>query len=111
MNREYDKNNIFAKMLRGEMSCKKVYEDENILAFNDINPQAPVHILVIPKKECICFNDFVKNSSDNEIANFFKTVQKIAENLDVKAYKIIANCGEEADQMVFHYHLHILGYK
>ena len=111
MNRIYDKDNIFAKILRKEIPCNKVYEDNNVLAYHDISPQAPIHILVIPKKECICFNDFVKNSSNEEVAIFFKTAQEIAESLNVKAYKIVANCGEEAEQMIFHYHLHILGYK
>lgn len=111
MNREYDKNNVFAKILRGEIPSNKVYEDDKILAFNDVAPKAPVHILVIPKKECICFDDFVKKSTDEEIAYFFKTVQKIANSQNVSSYRIVANCGEEAGQIVFHYHLHILGYK
>lgn len=111
MNRKYDQNNVFAKILRAEIPCKKIYEDEQVFVFHDVEPRAPIHVLVIPKKECVSFNDFVSKSNDQEIAHFFKIVQEIANSFDVTSYKIVANCGEEAGQVVFHYHLHILGYK
>jgi histidine triad (HIT) family protein len=112
MQKEYDKNNIFAKILRGEVPCKKIYEDGKILAFNDINPKAPVHVLVIPRGEFICFDDFVAKASDKEISNFFRTVGKIAQEQGVsESYKVVANSGEKAGQIIPHFHIHILGYK
>ena len=81
--REYDKNNIFAKIIRGEIPANKVYEDENILAFHDISKAAPVHILVIPKGEYVSFTDFSSQASNDEIGNFFKQVRKIAEEFSV----------------------------
>ena len=107
----YDKNNVFAKIIRGEIPSNKVYEDDKVLAFYDLNPKADVHVLLIPKKNCISFDDFIKNSSSDEVAYFFKKARDIAELLDVKSYKIVSNIGEKAGQVVFHYHLHILGYK
>lgn len=107
----YDKNNVFAKIIRGEIPSNKVYEDDKVLAFYDLEPQADVHVLLIPKKDCVSFDDFVRNSSDEEISYFFKKAKDIAESLGVKNYKIVANTGEKAGQVVFHYHLHILGYK
>lgn len=111
MQNNYNRENIFYKILNNEIPCDKVYEDDKILAFYDISPKASVHILVIPKKECISFNDFIKNSKDEEISYFFKKVQEIAENQNLTDYKIVANIGKKAEQAVFHYHLHILGYK
>ena len=77
----YDPNNIFAKILRGEIPCKKVYEDDHVLAFHDINPQAPVHVLVIPKGAYVSWDDFSKNASDIEIAAFVRAAGKIARDL------------------------------
>lgn len=111
MQRKYDENNIFNKIIKNEIPADKVYEDEKCLAFYDINPKAPVHILLIPKKNAVSFNDFAKDSTATEIGEFFKTAQKIAESQNLKSYRIVANCGEEAGQVVFHFHLHILGYK
>jgi diadenosine tetraphosphate (Ap4A) HIT family hydrolase len=88
----------------------KVYEDEDFLAFNDIDPKAPIHILLIPKKNFVSFDDFAKESDGNYVAKFFKTAQKIAEMKKLSSYRIVANCGEEAGQVVFHFHLHIMGY-
>lgn len=109
----YDKNNIFAKILRGEIPCSKVYEDEYTLAFNDINPQAPVHILVIPKGEYISMDDFHEKASDTEIAALFRTVGKVAREagLPEKGYRILANIGRESGQEVPHLHIHIFGGK
>lgn len=111
MQRKYNDDNVFLKILEGKIPCNKVYEDENILAFHDINPKAPIHILVIPKNKYVSFNDFVEKATDEEVLHFFKTVQKIAKDLNLKSYRIVANCGEDAGQVVFHYHLHVMGYK
>lgn len=111
MQRKYDDDNIFLKIIKGDIPCNKVYEDDKILSFYDINPKAPVHILVIPKNKYVSFNDFMGNATDDEILYFFKTAKNIANSLNLKSYRILANCGEEAGQVVFHYHLHILGYK
>jgi diadenosine tetraphosphate (Ap4A) HIT family hydrolase len=107
----YDNNNIFAKILREEIPCKKVYENEYALAFHDINPQAKIHILVIPKGKYISFVDFSKNASKNEIEGFFKVVGKVAEDQDLigEGYRILANHGANAGQEVPHFHFHIFG--
>ncbi len=107
----YDKNNIFAKILRGEIPCKKVHEDEYVLAFNDINPQAPVHILVIPKGAYVSIDDFGANASESEIAGFYRAVAKIAQenNLAAGGFRTIANTGLNGGQEVPHFHVHLLG--
>ena len=107
----YNNNNIFAKILRQEIPCKKVYENEYALAFYDINPQAKIHILVIPKGKYISFSDFSKNATKNEIEGFFKAVGKVAgdQNLDEEGYRILANHGTNAGQEVPHFHIHIFG--
>ena len=106
----YDDNNIFARILRGEIPCRKVYEDEWALAFHDIAPQAPVHVLVIPKGKYCSFADFSAQASSDEIAGFTRTVGKIARDLGLEApgYRLIANMGEHSGQEVPHYHAHIL---
>ena len=111
MQKKYDKNNIFYKIIKGDIPCNKVYEDRDILSFHDINPKAPVHVLVIPKGEYVDFDDFIENSDMGDVENFFKTVKKIADKLQLKSYRIVSNCGEEAGQIVFHFHVHIMGYK
>ena len=107
----YDDSNIFAKILRGELPCNKVYEDEYTLAFHDIDPQAPVHVLVIPKGKYISFNDFSATASDEELAGFDRAVGQITRELGLieGGYRILANHGEAAGQLVPHYHLHIFG--
>jgi histidine triad (HIT) family protein len=109
----YDKNNIFAKILRGEIPCKKIYEDEFALAFNDIAPQAPVHVLVIPKGEYISFDDFAAKAPKDLVQGFFTAVQKVAAQLELTegGYRLIANHGENAGQLVPHFHVHILAGK
>lgn len=106
----YDTNNIFAKILRGEIPCDKVYEDEYSLAFNDIIPQSPVHVLVIPKGEYISFDDFSSKGSAEEISGFYRAVQNVATELGLQedGYRIISNMGASAHQEVMHYHLHLL---
>lgn len=107
----YDDNNIFAKILRGEIPCDKIYEDEHVLAFNDIAPQAPVHVLVIPKGKYISIDDFGANASAAEIKGFFVAVSKITEEQGLKAegFRSIANTGDHGGQEVPHFHLHLLG--
>ena len=107
----YDTNNIFAKILRGEISCRKIYEDECVLFFYDINPIAKIHVLGIPKVECKNFEDFVKISSKETIANFFKKVSEVASKLKINnsGYRIITNTGINGGQEVHHFHVHILG--
>ncbi len=107
----YDTDNIFAKILRGEIPCDKVYEDDHVLAFNDIAPQAPVHILVIPKGEYVSMSDFGENANAEETKGFFKAVSKIAQDHGVAehGYRTITNAGSHGGQEVPHFHLHILG--
>ena len=109
----YDENNIFAKILRGEILCDKIYEDAHALAFNDINPQAPSHVLVIPKGAYVSFDDFSQDASAEEIAGFFRAAGKIARDLDAvePGYRILANNGPDAHQEVPHFHLHIFAGK
>ncbi len=105
----YDPENIFAKILRGEIPCDKVYEDEAVLAFNDINPQAPTHVLVIPKGAYVSLDDFSENGTDAEIAGFFRAVGKVARDLGAveAGYRFLANNGADAHQEVSHFHVHI----
>lgn len=107
----YDDQNIFAKILRGEIPCAKVYEDEYVLAFNDIDPKAPVHVLVIPKGAYVSIEDFGARASAQEVAGFFAAVAKIAQEqgLSENGYRAIANTGGDGGQEVAHFHLHILG--
>ena len=109
----YDNENIFAKILRGEMPCIKVYEDNNALAFNDINPQAPIHVLVIPKGPYISMDDFTESASDEEIIGFFKAVGITARQLglSVPGYRVLANIGDNGMQEVQHLHVHVMGGK
>ena len=113
MAKKYDKNNIFAKIIRGEIPAQKVYEDPNILAFYDISKAAPTHILVIPKGEYSCFAEFTLKAADQEIVAFFKKVKEIAAalGLDKTGYRLITNNGSDASQTVAHFHIHILGGK
>ena len=107
----YDESNIFAKILRGELPCKRVYEDEWALAFHDINPLAPVHILVIPKGPYVSWDDFSEKASNDEIAGFTRAVGKVArdQQLVVQGYRLLANTGKRAGQEVPHLHVHIFG--
>jgi len=107
----YDKNNIFAKILKGEIPCNKVYEDEFALAFHDINPQAPVHVLVIPKGEYVSWADFSASAPDDVIAGFIRAVGATAKELGLEqdGYRALANSGQNANQEVPHLHIHIFG--
>jgi diadenosine tetraphosphate (Ap4A) HIT family hydrolase len=107
----YDDQNVFARILRGELPCTKVYEDEWTLAFNDIAPLAPVHILVIPKGPYVSWDDFSERASDAEIAGFGRAVGKVARDagMAVQGYRLLANTGKRAGQEVPHLHVHIFG--
>jgi histidine triad (HIT) family protein len=107
----YDDSNVFAKILRGEIPCDKVYEDEHVLAFRDIQPQTRVHVLVIPKGAYVSFADFSQQAGEAEIAGFFRAAGKIAKDLGVEGdgYRVLANTGKHGHQEVPHFHLHIFG--
>jgi diadenosine tetraphosphate (Ap4A) HIT family hydrolase len=107
----YDEGNVFALILKGEIPCDKVYEDDHVLAFRDINPQKPTHVLVIPKGSYVSFDDFTETAADEEIAAFMKTAGRIARDLGLRdpGYRILANHGRDGRQEVPHFHLHIFG--
>ena len=107
----YDENNIFARILRGEIPSRKVYEDDFALAFHDIGPQAPVHILVIPKGPYVSWDDFAERGSADEIAGFVRAVGKVArdQGLVAPGYRLLANVGAHGGQEVPHLHVHIFG--
>ena len=109
----YDSNNIFAKIIRGEIPCDKIYENSYVLAFKDIMPKAPVHVLVIPKASYLSFDDFAAHATNEEISEFFRAVGEIARDLKVEqdGYRLIANHHRFAGQEVDHFHVHILGGK
>jgi histidine triad (HIT) family protein len=109
----YDPNNVFAKILRGEIPCKKVYENEHVLAFHDINPQTPVHVLVIPKGAYMSMDDFTAKASVAEQGAFLKAVGDVARMVGVAAegYRVLSNCGVNGNQEVPHLHMHIFGGK
>ncbi|MEQ8357433.1 MAG: histidine triad nucleotide-binding protein [Kiloniellaceae bacterium] len=107
----YDESNIFAKILRGEIPCNKVYEDDFVLAFHDIQPQTRVHVLVIPKSSYVSFADFSEQASEAEITGFFRAAGRIAKDLGLNddGYRVLANTGVHGHQEVPHFHLHIFG--
>lgn len=110
---DYDQNNIFARMLRGEVPCKRVFEDEFALAFHDINPQAPVHVLVIPKGPYVSNMDFSAKAPAEMVAGFWRAVGTVARELGLEAdgYRLVANNGAGGGQVVFHFHVHIVSGK
>ena len=111
----YDKNNIFAKILRGEIPCEKIYEDEFVLAFYDVNPQKKIHALVIPKGEYVNLDDFSSKASEKEIVGLIKGIGTVAKKLGIsevvkgRGYRSLVNVGENGGQEVPHLHFHILG--
>jgi histidine triad (HIT) family protein len=109
--RPYDDSNIFARILRGEIPSKSVYEDEHALAFHDIAPAAPVHILVIPKGAYVSWDDFSERGSAEEIAGFVRAVGKVArdQGLVGPGYRLLANVGMNSGQEVPHLHVHLFG--
>lgn len=109
----YDDNNIFAKILRSEIPCDRVYETKHSLAFRDINPQTPVHVLVIPKGRYVSMDDFSANASDEEQADFLRAVGEVArmEGIVENGYRVLSNMGRDGHQEVPHLHMHIFGGK
>ncbi|HIJ38090.1 MAG TPA: histidine triad nucleotide-binding protein [Rhodospirillaceae bacterium] len=107
----YDDSNIFARILRGEIPCKKVYEDDFALAFHDIQPRAPVHVLVIPKGPYVCMADFTAQAPESLIAGYFRAVGAVARQLGLEdsGYRLLVNTGGDAHQEVAHLHVHIFG--
>ena len=110
----YDDNNIFAKILRGEVPCKKIYEDNYVLSFEDVNPQKRIHVLIIPKGSYIDLDDFNEKASDEEIKGLFRGISKVAKKLKIssvngKGYRVIANIDENGGQEVPHLHFHLIG--
>ncbi len=110
-NFSYDQNNIFARILRGEIPCNKVYEDDHALAFHDINPQTAVHVLVIPKGPYVDMDHFTAEASDAEIVGFNRAIGQVARQLGVEkdGYRFLSNCGRNAHQEVDHFHVHVFG--
>lgn len=104
----YDTNNIFAKIIRGETSASKVYEDQYIIAINDIKPVAPIHILVIPKGEYSNFYEFNKKASPEEFTHYFRKISDIAQSQGTEEYCIVSNNGSSSGQTIFHFHTHII---
>ena len=109
----YDDSNIFARILRGQLPCAKVYEDEHALAFRDINPQAPLHVLVIPKGAYVSWDDFSERGSAEEIAGFVRAIGTVARDNDLVSpgYRLLANVGRHGGQEVPHLHVHLFGGK
>ena len=110
----YDDDNIFAKILRGEIPCKKIYEDEFVLSFYDINPQKKIHALVIPKGKYVDLDDFCKNASPNEMVGMFKGIEIVSNKLGIslksgKGYRVLTNIGNDGGQEVPHLHFHLFG--
>ncbi len=111
---EYDKNNIFAKILRGEVPCEKIYENEFVLSFYDINPQKKIHALVIPKGEYIDLDDFASKASEKEISELIKGISAVAKKLNIslssgEGYRALSNIGPNGGQEVPHLHFHLFG--
>ena len=110
----YNDNNIFAKILRGEIPCKKIYEDDHVLSFYDINPQKKIHALVIPKGKYTDLDDFSEKASSQEIVGLIKGINRVAKKLGIsvvsgKGYRALANIGEHGGQEVPHLHFHLFG--
>ena len=110
----YDENNIFAKILRGEIPCEKIYEDEYVLSFHDISPQKKIHVLVIPKGKYIDLDDFNLKASDKEIVGLLKGISIVAKKLGIsvdigKGYRTLSNLSEDGGQEVPHLHFHLFG--
>jgi histidine triad (HIT) family protein len=107
----YDRDNVFARILRGEIPCNKVYEDEHVLAFHDVSPQSPTHILVIPKGEYVSLDDFSEKASAAEMTALVRALGQIARDQGVadSGYRVLANTGAAAHQEVPHFHVHLFG--
>ena len=110
----YDKNNIFAKILKGEIPCNKIFENDHVLSFHDINPQKKIHVMVIPKGKYIDLDDFIEKASPDEMVGLLKGINTVAKKLGIsvdtgKGYRILANISEHGGQEVPHLHFHLFG--
>ena len=110
----YDNNNLFAKILRGDIPCNKIYEDEFVLSFHDINPQKKIHALVVPKGKYIYLDDFSLNAAPNEMVGLLKGINIVAKKLGIsvdtgKGYRALANISEDGGQEIPHFHFHLFG--
>ena len=110
----YNENNIFAKILRGEVPCKKIYEDDHVLSFEDVNPQKKIHALIIPKKHYVDLDDFNEKATDEEVNGLFRSISIVSKKLGIsslngKGYRVIANISEHGGQEVPHLHFHLIG--
>ena len=110
----YDDNNIFAKILSGEIPCKKVYEDEFVLSFHDVNPQKKIHVLIIPKGKYVDLDDFTSKASSDEMVGLLKGINTVAKKLQIsvdtgKGYRALTNISEHGGQEVPHLHFHLFG--
>ncbi len=108
---KYDKENIFAKILRGELSADLIHENDYAIAFKDINPAAKEHVLVVPKGEYVSFDDYINKAHSNTVKRFFQTVKEVADKLGINesGYRLITNHGNDGNQTVPHFHVHLLG--
>jgi histidine triad (HIT) family protein len=104
----YDENNIFAKIIRKEIPAKILFEDKYAIAFNDIAPVAPIHILIIPKIECVDYEDFITKASLEGLRGYFLAIKQIASQMNIADYRLVNNNGALAGQSVFHFHMHLL---
>lgn len=104
----YNKDNVFAKIIRCELPSKKVFENDDLLCFYDLNPVAKIHVLIIPKGEYVNYTDFIEKAPEDLVYRFFKTIPEIAKKLGVEEYRLVTNCGEKAGQIVFHFHVHLI---
>ena len=104
----YDKNNVFAKIISGEIASEKLYEDNGLIIIKDAYPEAPTHLLAIPKGSYLDFENFSNKASEQEIAHYFQTISKFCAENDIKEYRLVSNKGATAGQSVFHFHTHIL---
>ena len=107
----YDSENIFAKILRKDIESSLIFENDYAIAFNDIMPSAPIHVLIIPKGEFIDYADFIKNASAVQMSEYFAAITKVAEKLNIQDYRLLTNNGAGVGQTVFHFHMHLLAGK
>ena len=110
---KYNDENIFSKILKKEIPSNEIFSDKNNMSFEDINPQAPIHSLIIPKNKHINFNDFIQNGSDEELSSFLKSIYTVVKKKKIQnsGYRIVINCGNDGNQEVPHLHAHVLGGK
>ena len=105
---DYDDDNIFAKILRGELPSNKVFENDDLVCFFDVNPVAKTHVLIIPKGKYINYTDFISKAPTDLVTRFFQTIPVIANKLGAQEYRLVTNCGKSAGQIVFHFHIHLI---